>query len=96
MSQQQPIVISSTESSPTLVDAELPEVEHRDEDPRRSIAPEDLVDVWIRTNSNLTPYQIHTFVHNVGMMFRHVMNVLEVNEGLVQEVNEVSISIVVE
>ena len=96
MSQQQPIVISSTESSPTLINVELLEVDRHDENPRPNVRPEDLIDVWIRTNSNLTPYQIHTFVHNVGMMFRHVMNVLEVNEGLVQEVNEVSISIVVE
>ena len=96
MSQQRPIVISSTESSPTLVNVELLEVDRHDENPYPNVRPEDLIDIWIRTNSNLTPYQIHTFVHNVGMMFRHVMNVLEVNEGLVQEVNEVSISIVVE
>ena len=96
MSQQQPIVISSTESSPTLVNVELLEVDRHDENPHPNVRPEDLIDVWIRTNSNLTPYQIHTFVHNVGMMLRHVMNVLEVNEGLVQEVKEVSISIVVE
>ena len=98
MSAQSPITVSDSESSsPTIVSAPLPEV---DELPPYSGALRgntlrDYIDFWIESDfPDMTPFQIRTFVHNVGMVFRHVLNICELDEGVIDELNEVSILIV--
>src|SRR5688572_12093245 len=93
MSQQNPITISDSESSPTLASVSLPEEvpsQHSNDAPEDTRL-RDVINSWIGNNSDLTPYQSAIFVHNVGMLFRHLLNVTEMNEGQANEFDEVRI-----